>query len=126
MSLNPRIVRALQFRIYTYIRVADRLLHARLVVGTAEGGMLFQLLQATCIIEPSPTDEVETTTELTSELLRALHVGNLLEELVGRAEVRKFQICKTSTAAHLVNPVDSLLCRTIHFVLALGSAQQYV
>ena len=44
--------------------------------------MLLKLLQATCIIEPSPANEVETTTELTAEFFGALHIGNLLEEFV--------------------------------------------
>ena len=88
--------------------------------------MLLHLLQASCVIEPSPADEVEATACLTTELLRALHVGNLLEELVLRVEVREFQVGQFGAVAHLVDPVDGLLCGAADLVLALGSAEQHV
>ena len=88
--------------------------------------MLLQLLQTVSVIEESPTEKVETATELATELLRTLHVGNLLEELVLCVEVGKLELGEVSTLAHLVNPVDGLLCRSVHLVLALGSAEQNV
>ena len=126
MTRNPRIVRTFQFRIYTNFRIADGFLQATAVVGATEGSVLFQLLQTATIVEPSPTDEVETTAELTAELLRTLHVGNLLEELIGTIEIREFKVCQTSAVTHLVDPVDGLLCRTADLVLALCSSQQHV
>ena len=126
MTGNPRIIRALQLRVDTYFRIADGLLQATAVVGTTEGSVLLQLLQTTTVVEPSPTDEVEATAELTAKLLRTLHVRNLLEQLVGTVEIRELQVSQTSAVTHLVDPVDGLLCRTADLVLALCSAQQHV
>ena len=37
MTLNPTVVRTLQFRIGAYLSITDGFLHAGLVVGTTEG-----------------------------------------------------------------------------------------
>ena len=69
--------------------------------------MLLDLLQAVGTVEESPANEVEATSELTAELLRALDVGNLLEQLVLVAtEVGKVETGQPGTVANLVDPVD--------------------
>ena len=88
--------------------------------------MLFQLLYTLSAIEESPAEQVEATTELTTELLRTLNIGNLLEELILTAKVREFQVCQLCTAAHLIDPVDGLLCRTVDLVFTLSSTKQYI
>ena len=89
--------------------------------------MLLNLLEAISAIEEAPTNKVETTAELTTKLLWTLNIGNLLEQLIGISrEIGKFQIGQTSTVTNLVNPVDSLLGRTIYLVLTLSSAKQHV
>ena len=81
MTLDPGVVRTLQFRISAYFSIADGFLHTALVVSTTKGAVLLDLLQTVGAVEEAPTQEVETTTELTTELLRTLYVGNLLKEL---------------------------------------------
>ena len=85
MTLDPTVVRTLELRIETYLGIAYRLFYTGLVVGTTEGAMLLNLLQTIGAVEEAPANEVETTTELTTELLRTLNVSNLLEQLIGIA-----------------------------------------
>jgi hypothetical protein len=88
--------------------------------------MLLELLQTVSAVEEAPAEEVEATTELTTELLWTLNIGNLLEQLVLRVEVSEVEVTQTCTCTYLVNPVNSLLCRTIQLVLTLSSTQQNV
>ena len=88
--------------------------------------MLLDLRQTVVAVEESPADEVEATTKLTTELLRTLYIGNLLEELVSRIEISQFQVCQTCTLTNLVDPVDSLLCGAIDLILALCSTKQHI
>ena len=88
--------------------------------------MLLHLLKASCVVIEAPTDEVETTAKLTSELLRTLHVSNLLEELVSGVEVRKLEVCQFSTITYFIYPVDSLLSRTVYLVLTLSCEEENV
>ena len=88
--------------------------------------MFLDLLQTTAVVEEAPADEIESTSELAAELLWTLHVGNLLEQLVLGVEIREFQTGKLSTVTYLVDPVNSLLSRTVDLVLALGSTEQHV
>ena len=88
--------------------------------------MFLDLLQTVGTIEEAPAQEIETTSELTTELLRTLHIGNLLEELILRTKISKLEIGQTDTATHLINPVDSLLGRTVNLVLTLGSTKQHI
>ena len=108
MPWNPGVVRTLQLSVAGgNAAVVDGLLCTCTVVGTAEGAMLLDLLQAVGTVEESPANEVEATSELTAELLRALDVGNLLEQLVLVAtEVGKVETGQPGTVANLVDPVD--------------------
>ena len=129
MALHEGVVGALRAR-----SVVDGILRrvgvvASLVVSLGpevEGTMLLQLLQTVGAVEESPAQEVEAATELATELLRTLHVCNLLEQLILRVEVGELQTGQIGAGAHLVDPVDGLLSGTVHLVLALGSAQQHV
>ena len=91
-----------------------------------EGTMGFQLVQTVASIEETPADEVEATTKLAAELLRTLHIGNLLEQQVLGIELALVQVGQLGTVAHLVNPFEGVGRRTIDLVLALSSAQQHV
>ena len=90
------------------------------------GSVLLELLQTVSAVEESPTQKVEATTKLTAELLRTLYIGNLLEEFVLGREVSELQIGQPGTTTHLIDPVDSLLGRSIDLILALSGTQQHV
>ena len=93
MTRAEGVIGTLQFLVGSYIAVAYRFLD---VLGRkAYGSVFFQLLQASLVIEESPTDEVETSTELASEFFRAFYVGNLFKQFVGCIEV--FQIPNLSS-----------------------------
>ena len=83
------------------------------------------LLTVLCQVE-APAYKVEATSELTAELLWTLHVGNLLKELVLSVKVGKLQVGKSGTLPDFVNPVDSLLVRSVDLVLALGGTEEHV
>ena len=124
MTWEPAVVRTLHCWVGKCLRIAYRILDAS--EGLAECSVLLQLLQTVCLIEESPTEEVVATAILTTELLWTLNVCNLLKQLVLRVEVGEFQLWKLGTGAHLVDPVNSLLCRTAYLVLTLCSAKQHV
>jgi hypothetical protein len=49
---------------------------------TAESSVFLQLLQTVGTVEETPTQEVESTTKLTTELLWTFYIGNLLKQLI--------------------------------------------
>ena len=88
--------------------------------------MLAQLVKTVGSIEESPADEVEATTKLTTELLRALHVGNLFEQLVGGVELALVEGAQAGAGTHLVDPLEGIGSGTADFVLTLCGTQQHV
>ena len=129
MTIGPRVERTLAARtvVDSVLRgEGDDAISVVTLRPEVHGGVLLQLLHTVAVVEESPTDQVESTAVLTTELLLTLHIGNLLEEFVFRIEVCKLQASKTSTVTNLVDPVDSLLRGTVDLVLTLGGTEQHV
>src|SRR5690554_3479701 len=88
--------------------------------------MLYQLIQTSLIVEKSPAQQVDTTSVLATELLGSFHVCYLFEKSISRGKVSKFKIRQCYTTTYLVDIINRSLGRAIDFILALGSAQQYI
>ncbi len=92
--------------------------------GDLEGHVLAQLGFAVGRLEEAPTVEVDATTILATELLRTLHVGDLLEEGVGGREVSLVEVGQTGAVTYLVDVVDGGLCWAVDLILALGGTEE--
>ena len=92
--------------------------------GDLEGHVLAHLSLAVGRLEEAPTVEVDATAILATELLRTLHVGDLLEEGVSCREVSLIEVGEAGAVTYLVDVVDSSLRWAVNLILALGGTEE--